>query len=77
MTISKIATDICTSVSSQFWRHNAKDATMRFVPAVNGIFLLLFPLAAARSAKGVPKDLHNWVIALLEKIGTRWGFSKL
>ena len=75
-TISKMALDICTSVSSQFWRHSAKDAKIRFVPAMNGVFLLLFPLAVAGSAKGVPEDLHHWVIALLDKIGNTMGVQQ-
>ena len=40
---------------------------------MTGVFLLLFPLAVAGGASGVPDDLHHWVVKLLEQIGRQMG----
>jgi hypothetical protein len=74
--VSEMATDLCTSVSAQFFSSNAQRAIRNHVPAMSGCFLLLFPLAIAGSGIGVPEDLHNWVIKLLDFIGRKMGVSQ-
>lgn len=72
-TISRIALDICNSVPSQFFRHSTWYGGGDRVPQMTGVFLLLFPLAVAGGASGVPDDLHHWVVKLLEQIGRQMG----
>ena len=74
--VSEMATDLCTSVSAQFFCYNPQRARRRRVPAMSGCFLLLFPLAVAGSGMGVSEDLHNWVIQLLGFIGRKMGISQ-
>lgn len=72
-TISRIASDICTSIPSQFFHHSTWYAGRRRVPNTTGVFMILFPLAVAGGASGGPDDLHLWVITLLEQIGQTMG----
>ena len=75
--ISMQAADICSSVSIQFDKSTLmEEATRNGVPAVSGCFLPLFPLAIAGSAIGVPNELHNWVVSMLEFIGHGKGVNQ-
>lgn len=74
--IYKMASDICISVSSHSCCHSIQPSKIGFVPAASGIFLLLFTLAVAGSAVGVPEELYNWVIKLLENIGRMAGIQQ-
>lgn len=71
--ISKMATDICCSVSSHFRRHNIVNFRTKKVPPISAVFLLLFPLAVAAGAVGVSEELHNWAIKVLFIIGNTMG----
>ena len=53
-----------------------QEAKQNGMPAFSGCFLPLFPLAVAGSAMGVPQDLHDWVIAMLETIGHEKGINQ-
>jgi hypothetical protein len=75
--ISRLATDICSSVSSQFHKPTLVDEAKRQgIPALSGCFLLLFPLAVAGSATGAPESLHDYVIKMLEIIGYEMGVAQ-
>jgi hypothetical protein len=75
--ISRLATDICSSVSSQFHKPTlVEEAKRQGIPALSGCFLLLFPLAVAGSAMGAPESLHDWVIRMLEIIGHEMGVAQ-
>jgi hypothetical protein len=75
--ISRLASDICSSVSSQFHKPSlVEEAKTQGVPALSGCFLLLFPLAVAGSAMGVSDELHDYVVHTLETIGHRMGIAQ-
>ena len=75
--ISKQAADICSSISIQFDKPTLmQEAKQNGMPAFSGCFLPLFPLAVAGSAMGVPQDLHDWVIGMLETIGHEKGINR-
>ena len=74
--ISKMASEICVSVSSQLYSHTLPISKIRLVPAASGVFLLLFAVAVAGSAFGVPEELHGWVVKLLEEIGHKMGIRQ-
>jgi hypothetical protein len=75
-TISKMATDICSSVYSQFYKHAIAEARLNRVPPMSGCFLLLFPLSVAASALGVPEEVHNFTIRMLENLGNTLGIKQ-
>jgi hypothetical protein len=74
----EMATNICDSVASQFLDQQSQMAIpdARVIARMSGIFSLLFPLAVAGGALGVPVDLHAWVIGTLERIGNRMGVKQ-
>jgi hypothetical protein len=74
--ISKLAEDVCGSVSSQFRRYTEKEAIDRRAPPVAGVFLILYPLAVASSAIGVSKSLHEFAVRRLEAIGKTRGIQQ-
>src|SRR5690349_17016184 len=75
--ILRLATDLCSSAASQFHRPTLLDKARRQgVPALSGCFLLPFPLAVAGSAMGVPDELHDWAIHILETIGHKMGVAQ-
>ncbi|KAG4430880.1 hypothetical protein IFR05_013639 [Cadophora sp. M221] len=72
-TISELAHDICTSISSQLTRFDDVENVRRQVPPMSGVFLLLHPISVAGSAMGVPKSMYLWSIRMLEYIGNTMG----
>ncbi|KUJ20462.1 uncharacterized protein LY89DRAFT_779225 [Mollisia scopiformis] len=74
--ISRMASDICICVSGTFFRTTPVPGARWTIPAMSGIFMVLFPLAVAGSAWGVSEELHCWVISVLEFIGNRMGISQ-
>lgn len=74
--ISKMASEICVSISGQLYCHTIPISKIRLVPAASGVFLLLFAVAVAGSAFGVPEELHGWVVNLLEEIGHKMGIRQ-
>ncbi|KAG4415650.1 hypothetical protein IFR04_011209 [Cadophora malorum] len=72
-TISELAHDICTSISSQLTRFEDVENVRRQVPPMSGVFLLLLPISIAGSAMGVPESMHQWCIRMLEYIGNKMG----
>ncbi|KAH6678342.1 hypothetical protein B0J14DRAFT_559481 [Halenospora varia] len=75
-TISAMATDICTSVSTQLCQHKAYFSQYTVGPPISGLFMLLFPLAVAGSAIGVSDELHQFVIRVLGAIGNTMGVKQ-
>jgi hypothetical protein len=74
--ISQMASEICVSVSGQLYCHTIPISKIRLIPATSGVFLLLFAVAVAGSSLGVPEELHDWVIKLLEEIGHKMGIRR-
>ncbi|KAF4637771.1 hypothetical protein G7Y89_g290 [Cudoniella acicularis] len=76
-TILVLATDICSSVSTQFSQRSSRHASWNKAgPPVSGLFLLLFPLVVAGGAIGVPETLHNFAVQILEVIGNEMGVQQ-
>lgn len=77
-TISQMATNICAGAASQMGAFGcglpALDPTR--VPPLNGIFMLMFPLAVAGGAAGVPYEVYEWVVQRLQKIGSTMGIRR-
>jgi hypothetical protein len=74
--IRALAHELCTSVSTQFDRYTPAQALRKHVPPMSGCFLLLFPLAIAGSAIGVPDEVHRWVVQMLHLFATEMGISQ-
>ena len=74
--ITKLATDICTSIYTMFEPPTVWQGKRRAIPHVSNCFLILFPLAVAGSGMGVPQQLHFWAIRILEAIGNQMGISQ-
>jgi hypothetical protein len=53
--ITKLATDLCTGVSSMLDRVSVWEAKRKAIPPISGCFVILFPLAVAGSGMGVPE----------------------
>lgn len=75
-TISRMATDICSSVHGQFSKYGIKEAQNGKVTPMAGCFLLMFPLAIAGSALEVSQGVHVFAIRILEKIGNTMGIQQ-
>jgi hypothetical protein len=74
--ISKMATDICCSISGQVRQHTIIKVKRSKIPPVSPVFILLFPLAVAAGAIGVSEELHNWAINMLFIIGNTMGIQQ-
>ena len=74
--VSRIATDICCSVSDQLHWHTVPTSKQTRVPPVSAVFLLLFPLTVAAAGMGVSDELHNWAITRLSIIGNTMGVQQ-
>ncbi|KAJ5604517.1 hypothetical protein N7510_009671 [Penicillium lagena] len=77
-TISRMAVDICTGAAGQIALFNQginTEDTSSDLP-LNGVFMLLFPLAVAGGAAGVPETVHIWVMETLEHIGRTMGIQR-
>jgi hypothetical protein len=77
-TISCMAVEICTGVASHEAISQRGLATNdpSHIPSLNGIFMMLFPLAVAGGAAGAPDHAHDWVITTLEQIGRSMGIQR-
>ncbi|KAJ5569539.1 uncharacterized protein N7459_008969 [Penicillium hispanicum] len=78
-TISRMAAGICAGAASQIGLFGCGFPTTRILPCLpplNGVFLLLFPLAVAGSAAGAPKEVRPWVVNMLQKIGHTMGIHQ-
>lgn len=77
-TISQMATNICAGAASQMGAFGGGlptgDATR--VPPLNGIFMLMFPLAVAGGAAGAPDEVYQWVVQRFQKIGNTMGIRR-
>lgn len=77
-TISCMATNICAGAASQMgaFGHGAPADSTQKLPPLNGVFMLLFPLAVAGGAAGAPDDVHEWVVQTLQEIGGKMGIQR-
>ena len=77
-TISSMAVGICTGAVSHealSQRGHTADSASN-LPPLNGIFMMLFPLAVAGGAAGTPDHVHAWVVGTLEQIGCTMGIQR-
>ncbi|KAK6615407.1 White-opaque regulator 1-like protein 2 [Botrytis cinerea] len=72
--INRMATDICTSISSYFG-HTTLVERPTLLPQMSGIpvFLMIWPLFIAGGGTGVPQHLYNWVLGRLDIISKQLG----
>ncbi|KAF7923504.1 hypothetical protein EAE99_006763 [Botrytis elliptica] len=72
--INRMATDICTSISSYF-DHTTLVERPTLLPQMSGIpvFLMIWPLFVAGGGTGVPQHLYNWVLGRLGIINKQLG----
>lgn len=77
-TISSMAIGICTGAASHeaISQRGVTADNPSHLPPLNGIFMMLFPLAVAGGAAGVPDHVHNWVVGTLEQIGCTMGIQR-
>ncbi|KAJ5805224.1 hypothetical protein N7474_011111 [Penicillium riverlandense] len=77
-TISRMAIDICTGAAGQIALFdqgiNTGDPSSDL--PLNGVFMLLFPLAVAGGAEGAPDSVRRWVMETLEHIGRTMGIQR-
>ncbi|MCJ1379995.1 hypothetical protein MMC17_003098 [Xylographa soralifera] len=72
--VSRLATDICSSIPFQL-NHNsmAQGNNTKLAPTLTGAFTVLWPLKVAASTTGVSESLYQWVRSLLQSIGNKKG----
>ena len=76
-TISCMARDICAGTASQeAISEQGVNEDPSPIPLLNGTFMLLFPLAVAGGAAGIPDEVHDWVVEALERIGCTTGIRR-
>jgi hypothetical protein len=74
--ISQSASEICTSIASQFAQPPTGDLSMKNEPPINSSFIVLFPLAVAAGAVGISQETHNWAVGALQRIATTMGIGQ-
>lgn len=76
-TISRMAIDICTGAAGQIalFAQEINTGDTSDLP-LNGVFMLLFPLAVAGGAAEAPETVHRWVMETLEHIGRTMGIQR-
>ncbi|KAJ5175891.1 uncharacterized protein N7482_001768 [Penicillium canariense] len=77
-TISRMATYICAGAASQMgvFACRLPLGGLKHLPPLNGVFMLMFPLAVAGGAAGAPKEVHEWVLETLQRIGETMGIRR-
>ncbi|KAJ5363552.1 uncharacterized protein N7496_009265 [Penicillium cataractarum] len=73
-----MATYICAGAASQMGAFGCGVPSIgpTQLPPLNGIFMLMFPLAVAGGAAGAGDEVHEWVLETLEKIGRTMGIRR-
>ncbi|OJJ42449.1 hypothetical protein ASPZODRAFT_1311720 [Penicilliopsis zonata CBS 506.65] len=80
-TIRRMAVDLCAGAATQM-KHVDVDCSIRppaigmREPPLSGVFMLIFQLAVAGRASGVPQTLRAWVRALLDRLGYSLGIRR-
>ena len=77
-TINRMGTCICAGAASQMgaYGRGVPAGGTRGMPPLNGVFMLMFPLAIAGGAGGSLDEVHEWVIQRLQKIGSTMGIQR-
>jgi hypothetical protein len=77
-TISLMATYICAGAASQMGAFPCGLPSIgpTNMPPLNGVFMLMFPLAVAGGAAGAGDEVHEWVLETLQKIGRTMGIRR-
>lgn len=73
-----MATYICMGAASQMSLFGSSIPTGKAsrLPPLNGVFMLLLPLAVAGSAAGAPDQVHEWVVETLQRIWYSMGIQR-
>lgn len=74
-TISRIAEDTCSSISSLNERQNMERLTYRESGLLSRIFPMMWPLAVAGGGAGVSTKLYEWVLKTLENLWVTMGIQ--
>jgi hypothetical protein len=77
-TIAQMGVYICAGAASQMGAHGCGlpgGGTTR-MPPLNGVFMLMFPLAVAGGAGGSPDNVYQWVVQRLQIIGSTMGIQR-
>ncbi|KAJ5666398.1 uncharacterized protein N7477_008846 [Penicillium maclennaniae] len=76
--INRMGTCICASVASQLsaYGRGKPSGDTKDMPPLNGVFMLMFPLAIAGGAGGSLDEVHEWVVQRLQKIGSTMGIRR-
>lgn len=77
-TTARMATYICAGAASQMGAFGCGHPPpgLAQLPPLNGVFMLLFPLAVAGGAAGADDEVHKWVLDTLQKIGRKMGIRR-
>ncbi|CAG8022490.1 unnamed protein product [Penicillium salamii] len=77
-TISRMSIGICTGAASHeaISQRGLTSENPSPLPPLNGVFMMLFPLAMAGGAAGAPDHVHDWVVGTLEQIGCTMGIQR-
>ncbi|KAE8137412.1 hypothetical protein BDV38DRAFT_282958 [Aspergillus pseudotamarii] len=77
-TISLMATYICAGAATQMGAFGCglPSAGLKQLPPLNGVFMLMFPLAVAGGAAGAGDEVPEWVHDTLRKIGRTMGIRR-
>ncbi|KAJ5666743.1 hypothetical protein N7462_011152 [Penicillium macrosclerotiorum] len=77
-TTSRIAINICAGAATQIGSigFGVPPKLLSHLPPLNGVFMLIFPLAVAGSVAGAPVEVSQWVIQMLQRIGDTMGIKR-
>ncbi|RHZ58689.1 hypothetical protein CDV55_103778 [Aspergillus turcosus] len=76
-TVIQMAVDICVAAASQsLFPGYTRLSRSPITPPLNGVFMLMYPLAVAGTASGVSNDLREWVLHTLDHIGQTMGIRQ-
>lgn len=76
-TIIQMAVDICVAAASRsLFPGYTRLSRSPIIPPLNGVFMLMYPLAVAATASGVSNDLREWVLHTLDHIGQTMGIRQ-
>ncbi|KAF7114722.1 hypothetical protein CNMCM5793_009673 [Aspergillus hiratsukae] len=76
-TIIQMAVDICVAAASRpLFPGNTRHSRSDKIPPLNGVFMLMYPLAVAATATGVSNNLREWVLHTLDHIGQTMGIRQ-
>lgn len=77
-TIAQMGVYICAGAASQMgaYGRGSSGGGTTGMPPLNGVFMLMFPLAVAGGAGGSPENVYEWVVQRLQNIGSTMGIQR-